>query len=72
MYVVPCRKCKEDMKIPAWEYAEMLVNGGWIAHSVCPCDLPQPGGPTMNLLHPERLGLFEGIRSLFRKRNAPS
>lgn len=28
--------------------------------------LPEPGKPSMNLLHPERLGLFEGIRSIFR------
>lgn len=30
-------------------------------------DLPQPGEPTMNLLHPERLGLVEGIRSILRR-----
>lgn len=33
--------------------------------------LPQPGKPTMNLLHPERRGLFDGIVHLFSKRNTP-
>jgi hypothetical protein len=66
--IVQCRKCKGDVEIPERERAEMLILGGWCEHKVCPQDLPQPGQPTMNLLHPESRGLLEGIRYLLRKR----
>lgn len=66
--VVACRKCEGDVEVSTLDRAEMLITGGWIEHTVCPKDLPQPNEPTMNLLHPERLGLFEGIASLFRRR----
>lgn len=33
--------------------------------------IPQPNGPTMNLLHAERRGFLDGIAHLFRNRKAP-
>lgn len=45
-YIVSCRRCGEDMEIPAWERAEMLINGGWVEHEICPRDFPNPERPS--------------------------
>lgn len=36
MVTVKCKRCRQPVQISLADRADMLINGGWVAHDVCP------------------------------------